>query len=272
MKKQKAPGEEKDAKKQTCEKAVETTQEITEEIAEEKQAVGKEIEEIEESEGELPESKLPFPRATIVNMLRKNLSKGKQIKGQVKDELNLWLAKMIERLGTKMNAQPYTFASYDMLKESIAPYEFIQDIEGEKSELVQKLKCIQENCDSIINSIDESSKKKVKTISLEGEEPPFPKATITRSLRKHLDEGKQIKGPVKQGLNIWLGKLIQRIAKKMDSHPYSYIDGGMFREAIETYENVGDIEIEKIRIIKQLEAIKLSCDVLVSEIERKFKV
>jgi len=266
---------EKTAKKQDeppCEKkAVETVCEVKETVAEGKEAVESELEEIE-SDGELPESKLPFPRATIVNMLRKNLSKGKQIKGQVKDELNLWLAKMIERLGTKMNAQPYTFASYEMLKETIAPYEFIQDIDGEKKELVHKLKNIQENCDAIINFIDESSKKKVKTISLEGEEPPFPKATITRSLRKHLDEGKQIKGPVKQGLNIWLGKLIQRIAKKMDSHPYSYIDGGMFREAIETYENVGDIEIEKIRIIKQLEAIKLSCDVLVSEIERKFKV
>jgi len=247
-------------------KVAETAKEAAAETAKEQ------IEEIESSEAELPESKLPFPRATIVNMLRKNLSKGKQIKGQVKDELNVWLAKMIERIGKIMNSQPYTFASYEMLKEAIAPYEFIQDVEGEKTELVKKLQSIKENCDAIVNFIDESSKKKVKSISLEGEEPPFPKATITRALRKHLDSGKQIKGPVKQGLNIWLGKLIQRIAKKMDLHPYSCIDGGMFREAIETYENVGDIEIEKIRIIKQLEAIKLSCDVLISEIERKFKL
>ncbi|MBI5765607.1 hypothetical protein HZA71_00060, partial [Candidatus Falkowbacteria bacterium] len=184
-----------------------------------KEAVQKEIEEIEAAETELPESKLPFPRATIVNMLRKNLAKGKHIKGQVKDELNLWLAKMIERLGAKMNAQPYTFASYEMLKESIAPFEFIQDVETEKTELAQKLQGIKDGCDSIINYLDETSKKKVKAISMEGEEPPFPKATITRSLRKHLDAGKHIKGPVKQGLNIWLGKLVQRIAKKMDSHP-----------------------------------------------------
>jgi hypothetical protein len=256
--------------KEEIEEAVEEDDEDEAEVAAETTTAT--VEELEASNGELPESKLPFPRATIVNMLRKNLSKGKQIKGQVKDELNIWLAKMIERIGVKMNAQPYTFASYEMLKESIAPYEFIQDIDAEKKEMIEKLQKIKDNCDAVVNSIDETSKKKVKSISMEGEEPPFPKATITRSLRKHLESGKQIKGPVKQGLNIWLGKLIQRIAKKMDAHPYSYIDGGMFREAIETYENVGDIEIEKIRIIKQLEAIKLSCDVLISEIDRKFKV
>jgi hypothetical protein len=90
-------------------------------------------------------------------------------------------------------------------------------------------------------------------------------------LRKHVGKGKQIKGQVKDEMNIWLGKMVERIAKKMDEHPYSYIDGGMLREAIEPYETVQDIEKEKERIIKQLESVKAACDVLINEVDRKFR-
>jgi len=109
----------------------------------------------------------------------------------------------------------------------------------------------------------------------EGEIPedklPFPRATIVNMLRKHLGKGKQIKGQVKDEMNVWLGKMVERIAQKMDSHPYSYVDGGMLREAIELYETVQDIEKEKERIIKQLESIKAACDVLINEVDRKFR-
>jgi hypothetical protein len=99
---------------------------------------------------------------------------------------------------------------------------------------------------------------------------PFPKATIVNMLRKNLDKGKQIKGQVKVEMNLWLGKMVERIARKMNSHPYTYVDGSMFWDAIETYENVAEIEKEKERIIKEMEAIKASCDVLISEVDRKF--
>ena len=100
---------------------------------------------------------------------------------------------------------------------------------------------------------------------------PFPRATIVNMLRRHLSRGKQIKGQVKDEMNVWLGKMVERIAKKMDSHPYAYVDGGMLREAIELYETVQEIELEKERIINQLESIKAACDVLISEVDRKFR-
>ncbi|MBI4044819.1 MAG: hypothetical protein HY392_03865 [Candidatus Diapherotrites archaeon] len=99
---------------------------------------------------------------------------------------------------------------------------------------------------------------------------PFPRATIVNMLRKHLTPGKQIKGQVKDQMNIWLAKIVERIAKKMDSHPYTYVDGAMLRDAVEPYENLQDIEKEKERIIKQLESIKAACDVLINEVDRKF--
>ncbi len=103
------------------------------------------------------------------------------------------------------------------------------------------------------------------------EKLPFPRATIVNMLRKHLRQGKQIKGQVKDEMNLWLGKMVQRIANKMDSHPYAYVDGGMLREAVEPYETVQDIEKEKERIITQLESIKAACDVLINEVDRKFR-
>jgi len=99
---------------------------------------------------------------------------------------------------------------------------------------------------------------------------PFPRATIVNMLRKHLTSGKQIKGQVKNEMNIWLGKMVERIAEKMNNYPYTYVDGSMLREAIEPYENIQDIDKEKERIIKQLESIKAACDVLILEVDRKF--
>jgi len=99
---------------------------------------------------------------------------------------------------------------------------------------------------------------------------PFPRATIVNMLRKHLTSGKQIKGQVKNEMNIWLGKMVERIADKMNNYPYTYVDGSMLREAIEPYENIQDIDKEKERIIKQLESIKAACDVLILEVDRKF--
>ena len=99
---------------------------------------------------------------------------------------------------------------------------------------------------------------------------PFPRATVVNMMRKHLTQGKQIKGQVKDEMNIWLGKMVERISHKLDSNPYSYVDGAMLREAIEPYENLQDIEKEKERIIKQLESIKAACDVLILEVDRKF--
>ena len=122
---------------------------------------------------------------------------------------------------------------------------------------------------------EEKTMDEIEKIEESGEEIPqdklpFPKATIVNMLRKHLSKGKQIKGQVKDELNIWLGKVVERTAKKMDSHPYAYVDGAMLREAIEPYENMDDIEKEKERIIKQLESVKAACDVLINEVDRKF--
>ncbi len=135
--------------------------------------------------------------------------------------------------------------------------------EKEKKELEEQAEDLAEESDTAIpEDIEEEESDDLNL--------PFPKATIVNMLRNHLDKGKQIKGQVKVEMNLWLGKMVERIAKKMNSHPYTYVDGSMFWDAIETYENVSEIEKEKERIIKEMEAIKTACDVLISEVDRKF--
>jgi len=106
--------------------------------------------------------------------------------------------------------------------------------------------------------------------TMEESKLPFPRATVTNMMRQYLDDGKQIKGQVKDEMNIWLGKMVERIALKMNAHPYTYVDYGMFKEAVEPYEKIQDVEMEKEHIIKQLEAVKSQCDVLIREVDRKF--
>jgi len=218
------------------------------------------------------DQKLPFPRATITKLVRKNISQGKQIKGTVKDEMNLWVASMVERIAKKMNSQPYTFVNYDMLKDALAPYDDVQGINKQRDELVKRIDLIKKACEEVINRIDSDSKAKAVQLKLDAEQLPFPKATITNKLRKHLSDGKTIKGPVKRGLNVWMGNLVERVSKKMNSYSYPYIDRSMFKESIEAYEAVGEIELEKERIIQQMESMKTICDLLVLEVERKFKI
>ncbi len=218
------------------------------------------------------DDKLPFPRATITKLVRKSVSKGKQIKGTVKDEMNLWVNTLVEKIVKKMNSQPYTFVNYDMLRDSVAPYEDMQGINKQREELIKKIESIKVECESVITSVDSQAKAKALSLKLETEDLPFPKATITNKIRKHLGNDKTIKGPVKRGLNVWLGTMVERVSKKMDSYPYPYIDRSMFKEAIEPYEAVSEIELEKERIIQQMQSMKIACDLLKMEIERKFKL
>lgn len=119
-----------------------------------------------------------------------------------------------------------------------------------------------EDLDEVIEDSDEED--------LDDEKLPFPNATVVRLMRKSLDPHKQIKGIVKKEMNLFLGQIVETICKKMNSYEYSYVDYGMFKQAIETFENIQTIELEKIRIIKNLEKIKAECDILIDDVERKF--
>ena len=133
----------------------------------------------------------------------------------------------------------------------------MSDIENNVNEKVEELKESQEE------SEDED-------LDVDDEKLPFPNARVVRLMRESLDPNKQIKSIVKKEMNIFLGEMVKTICKKMNDFDYSYVDYGMFKQAIETFENIKTIELEKIRLIRALDKIKADCDVLIDDVDRKF--
>jgi hypothetical protein len=98
----------------------------------------------------------------------------------------------------------------------------------------------------------------------------FANAEIVRLIKKNLPEGRMIKKRVKVGMNRFLEEIVTEICKKLANEPYSYIEIDMLERALEPYKNIKSLEIEKNRIIANLNKIKAECDVMIDDINRKF--
>ena len=133
----------------------------------------------------------------------------------------------------------------------------MSDVENNVNNKVEELKDSKEVLDN-------------EELDVDDEKLPFPNARVVRLMRESLDPNKQIKSIVKKEMNIFLGDIVKTICKKMNDFDYSYVDYGMFKQAIETFENIKTIELEKIRLIKSLDKIKADCDVVIDDIDRKF--
>ena len=98
----------------------------------------------------------------------------------------------------------------------------------------------------------------------------LPMAAVVRIMREELDKDKIIRSRVKEEMNRWLEQMCRRIAKKMNESEYTVIELDDFRNAIEPYELVEELDQERKRIIASLEKIKQDCDSLIRDINRKF--
>jgi histone H3/H4 len=101
---------------------------------------------------------------------------------------------------------------------------------------------------------------------------PLPAAPIIRIMKKNLDKDKLIKKEVKEGMNKWLAEMCEKATKKMNTKPYASVDLSAFKEAIDIYNSIEEVEKEKQRIMVSLEKIKQDCDSLMRDLDRKFKV
>jgi hypothetical protein len=100
---------------------------------------------------------------------------------------------------------------------------------------------------------------------------PFPSAPIVRLMKENMDNHKLIRKRVKEEMNLWLGRLCADVSKKMNESPYPTIDYPLFKQAILQYENVEELKKEKERIVASLQKIKLDCDSLIRDLDRKFE-
>jgi len=113
-------------------------------------------EEINNDETSEDIQKFPLPMGTIVRLMRTHLDKDKMISRKVKEEMNLFLGKMIEDLSTKLNDNPYVTVDEVMFREAVKPYENMKAVELEKKRIIKTLEKIKADCDVLIEEVNRS--------------------------------------------------------------------------------------------------------------------
>ncbi|WP_420830722.1 hypothetical protein [Methanobacterium spitsbergense] len=139
-----------------------STEELnTDSTEENEEELDADLEEEFDEEGEEDEGEdLPFAKAEVVRLMKRNLDKDKMIRERVKVEMNKFLGEVLERVCEQLNDYPYTTIEYEMLKESIYPYTNIKRINEEKFRILKHLEAIKADCDALTMDVKKSLKLK----------------------------------------------------------------------------------------------------------------
>jgi hypothetical protein len=142
--------------------AEELSEELNTETTEEGEEVSSEedSEEFDEDGQPIEDEGLPFAKAEVVRLMKRNLDKDKMIRERVKVEMNKFLGEVLERVCEQLNDYPYTTIEYEMLKESIYPYTNIKRINEEKFRILKHLEAIKADCDALTMDVKKSLKLK----------------------------------------------------------------------------------------------------------------
>ncbi len=133
--------------------------ELSPDLVEESEEDLEELDEDAEASEEEGED-LPFAKAEVVRLMKRNLDKDKMIRERVKVEMNKFLGEVLERVCEQLNDYPYTTIEYEMLKESIYPYTNIKRINEEKFRILKHLEAIKADCDALTMDVRKSLKLK----------------------------------------------------------------------------------------------------------------
>lgn len=107
-----------------------------------------------EEEVDEEKSNLPFPMAPIVRVMKASLDSHKLIRKQVKEQMNLWLAKICSEVSKEMNNSPYPTVDVPIFKQSIQKYENVEELKKEKDRIVLSMEKIKMDCDSLIRDLN----------------------------------------------------------------------------------------------------------------------
>ncbi len=107
-----------------------------------------------EEEVDEEKSNLPFPMAPIVRVMKANLDSHKLIRKQVKEQMNLWLAKICTEVSKDMNVSPYPTVDIPLFRQAIQKYENVEELKKEKERIVASLNKIKLDCDSLMRDLD----------------------------------------------------------------------------------------------------------------------
>ena len=104
--------------------------------------------------------KLPFAKAEVVKLMKKNLDDDKMIRERVKVEMNNFLYGILVNVCKQLNEYPYTTVDYEMFKECIYPYTNITRINQEKERILLHLEAIKADCDALSMDVQKTLKLK----------------------------------------------------------------------------------------------------------------
>jgi hypothetical protein len=136
------------------------TEEDDEETSQDESSEEELIEKFDEEGQPIEDEGLPFAKAEVVRLMKRNLDKDKMIRERVKVEMNKFLGEVLERVCEQLNDYPYTTIEYEMLKESIYPYTNIKRINEEKFRILKHLEAIKADCDALTMDVKKSLKLK----------------------------------------------------------------------------------------------------------------
>jgi hypothetical protein len=97
---------------------------------------------------------------------------------------------------------------------------------------------------------------------------PFPHSRVKDIIKSKLKEGVFIKKKAAIDLNIWLGKMAEKVAEEVSKSDRAYISADDIRAATLKYESIETVEKEKKRIKAHLEAIKADVERMEDDLER----
>ncbi len=90
---------------------------------------------------------LPFPTARVVRLMKEEMKSGKQIRGEVKGAINLWLGNLLKRVAREMDATQYGSIGMADFMRATKPYDMIEDILKDRERLVLSLEKIKVDAD-----------------------------------------------------------------------------------------------------------------------------
>ncbi len=100
----------------------------------------------------------------------------------------------------------------------------------------------------------------------------FANAEVVRLMKNNLPKDRMIKKRVKIAMNKFLESICVDICKKLSKEPYAYIEFDMFKKAVQPFQDLKSLQVEKERLIANLNKIKSECDSMIDDVERKFSM
>jgi|TARA_Y100000310_G_C20648156_1_gene797829 hypothetical protein len=92
---------------------------------------------------------LPFPRARVVNLMRLDITEGKQIRSEVKDAVNNWLGNLLSKVSQEMNRSPYGSIGIADFQRATMPYDQMSSLVKDEERLHLSLEKLKADADQV---------------------------------------------------------------------------------------------------------------------------